>query len=77
MSTIKLKLDGMTAEGHISMNATICVCGFCNNHDRENATIEFNFREQKIFYLCSECKKMNEISLTPPPHKPPPRVRMG
>ena len=49
----------------------MCVCGFCGNNDTKNTRVEINFREKKIFYKCSECKKVNEIELgkdQPPPY---------
>jgi hypothetical protein len=51
----------MEGLAEISSNTFICICGHCGKHDAENATIEFNFREQKVYYLCSQCKKMNEL----------------
>lgn len=61
----------------ISLNKVLVVCGFCDNHDHENSVIELNFRDQKIYSVCSSCKKRNEISLgtgKPPPY---PRINIG
>ena len=63
----KIKVDGLA---EIEGPEIICTCGFCNGPERENPSIEFNFKEQKIFYFCNKCKKMNEIKLGkdfPPP----------
>jgi hypothetical protein len=70
----KVKLEG-TAE--IDANILRCVCAFCNNIDEGRATIEFNFREQKIFYLCEKCKKMNEIYFGQPKSASLPKIRIG
>lgn len=67
----KLKIEG---DADISINELLCVCGFCNNHDRQNATIEFNFRDQKVYYLCSKCKKMNNMSFGQAPLPPMPKT---
>ncbi len=49
-------------EGHvdIAINIVVCKC-VCGHVDKENATIEINFQEQKVFYSCSKCKKMNTM----------------
>lgn len=70
----KINFEG-TAD--ISMSKFLCVCAFCNNHDHENATIEFNFREQKILYLCGKCKKMNEICFSAKKTTPLPKISVG
>ncbi len=58
--------------------AVSCVCGFCGEVAGDNATITFDFRQQKILYLCGnkQCKKMNEISLKIE-SIPYPKLRMG
>ena len=53
-----IKING---EAELGMCDIVCVCSYCNNHDKTNASLEFNFREQKIFYQCSKCKKQNVI----------------
>lgn len=55
------KLNG-SIKFDLPINKVICVCGYCNHHDNQNATIELNFGEKKIIYLCSACKKENQIS---------------
>ncbi len=74
MAMGKIKIEG-TAE--VWLPEIICICGYCNNHDKEYTTMEFNFREQKIIYLCKKCKKMNEIQFGKERIAPLPRVRMG
>lgn len=59
----KIKIEGLA---ELSTNNVICICGHCGNHDAQNASIELNFREKKIYCLCSQCKKMNELSLAKP-----------
>lgn len=61
----------------IALNKIVTVCGFCGNHDNENSVIEFNFREQKIYSLCSQCKTMNELDLSKNPSSPYPKTRIG
>ena len=74
MAAKEIKLEGIA---DISANDLLCVCGKCNNHDREKATVEFNFREKKIFYLCSQCGFMNEVCFGPPSVQRLPRTRLG
>ena len=38
------------------------VCSYCRNHDKD-PKIEINFRDNKIYYVCLECKKESIISL--------------
>ena len=66
-------------EGFLSLdlNKVVVVCGLCGNHDHENATIELNFRDQKIYYLCGNCKKMNEIKFGKDKIPPLPSIRIG
>lgn len=63
---MKIEINGDAA---IALNTVLTVCKFCNNHDRENSIIELNARENKIMFLCSQCKKMNEIRFGPAPHE--------
>lgn len=53
----------------------ISVCKHCREHFSEEATVEFNFAEQKIYFLCPKCKKMNEIDLNPKTYLPYPKPR--
>ena len=74
MTVGKIKIDG---SAEFAMNSLICVCGHCGNHDNENATVEFNFREQKIVYSFSGFKQMNVIVFGNPHLPPMPQTRMG
>ncbi len=73
MALGKMRIEG-TAE--FGINELICVCGHCNNHDLECATIEFNFKQQAVYYSCSKCGKMNEINFSKPHIPPMPKSRM-
>ena len=44
-----------------------CVCGFCGAHSGEECSIEFNFRDSAIYFVCPECKKENKVELKAPP----------
>ncbi len=35
-------------------------CAHCD-HLESDATIEFNFKQRSIFFICPKCKKMNQI----------------
>ena len=54
----------------------VIVCGFCFEHYKGNATIEFNFRDEAVYFYCSKCKKMNKMSLKAMVAKPYPRARL-
>jgi len=41
----------------------VSVCRFCGFHDDKEGTIEFNFRDEKVYFLCPKCKKLNEMTL--------------
>lgn len=41
----------------------MAVCGYCRHHER-NPTIEFNFGDSKVYWLCQSCKKMNEMDFS-------------
>lgn len=43
----------------------VAVCGFCRDHQK-NPTIEFNFSDNKVYWLCQNCKKMNEMDFSKP-----------
>jgi hypothetical protein len=51
-----------------------CVCGFCGNHSSDDLSLEFNFRDSVIYFVCPKCKKENKMELKSPP-KPLPRTR--
>ena len=73
----KIEFEG---SAKIGMNTIMVICGHCNHHESEGAVIEFNAREQKILFVCRECKKMNEIvfgQAANAPAPPMPRTRMG
>lgn len=55
----KISIEG---NADLAINSFIFVCGHCGHHDTSGATIEFNFRDKKIFYLCSKCSKTNELN---------------
>jgi len=42
-----------------------CVCGNCGHHANEEASIELNFREHKIYFVCPKCKKQDQIEMQP------------
>jgi hypothetical protein len=54
------------------MNITV-VCSHCRNHDKD-PNIEINFKDGKIYYVCTECKKESIISLQAD-NKPFPKMR--
>lgn len=72
MTVTKIRLEG---QAEISVTRIMCVCG-CGNHDEENATIEFNFRDQAVYYTCSKCKTISSMKFGQTPPKPLPRTRM-
>jgi len=53
----KVNFEG---NAQLGINLIYCVCE-CGHHENENAIIEFNFREQKVFFRCPKCKKNNEL----------------
>jgi hypothetical protein len=50
-----------------------CICE-CGEHTSEEATIEINFREGTMFFVCPKCKKEQNIQLKPK-NQPLPRIR--
>ena len=74
MALANVKIEGAAEFGLIE---TICVCAFCNNHDSTVGTLEFNFKEQKVYYVCSKCKKMNEINFGGQKATPLPRSKFA
>ncbi|MFW6172701.1 MAG: hypothetical protein ACOC5T_03050 [Elusimicrobiota bacterium] len=55
---------------------TICVCKFCGGHSSEEASLEFNFRDGKIYYICPDCKKPNIMVMKIKKEaKPLPKIR--
>lgn len=71
---MKIKIEGTASLG---INSIVCVCGHCGNNDRENALIEFNFQEQRVIYVCSKCKKENELPFGKDRPAPYPRIGVG
>lgn len=73
---MKIEISG---EANIGINTVLTVCKYCNNHDHAHSMIELNARENKIMFLCSQCKAMNELRLGPAPHEktaPLPRTQI-
>ncbi len=76
----KIRLEGSTKiEGiaHLDINTIRCVCGYCGNNDNENAYIEFNFLEQRVIYVCSQCKKENHMVFGKDKPQPYPSIRVS
>ena len=69
---MKIKIEGLA---DIGINFFQCVCGYCGNTDSEGALMEFNFKEQRVIYLCGKCKKENSMVFGK--DKPPPYPRLG
>jgi hypothetical protein len=52
--------------------SVICQCG---NTEYEEGTIEINFRDRKIIYVCPKCNRINTMELAlPEEHHPYPRT---
>lgn len=73
MAEFPIKMEGSIT---LPLNRIVCVCEFCNNHDNENAIIELNFREGKLMYLCSACRKENSVIFGKDQPAPYPRSSM-
>lgn len=69
---MKIKIEGLA---DIEINRFRCVCGYCSNTDSEGALMEFNFKEQRVIYLCGKCKKENSMVFGK--EMPPPYPRLG
>mgnify|MGYP000858213192 CR=1 FL=1 len=41
----------------------VAVCMHCRHH-AHNPTIEFNFGDSKVYWLCPSCTKMNEMDFS-------------
>jgi hypothetical protein len=74
-----MAIGKMEFEGNASFSIAdvSCVCAKCNNRDTENASVEFNFREKKVYSLCSKCKHMNEMFFGKDMPPPLPRIGVG
>ena len=53
-----------------------CVCT-CGEHSVDDATIEINFRDSTIYFVCPKCKKQHRMILKEPPKALPRIKRMG
>lgn len=53
---------------------TVAVCGFCRHH-QHNPTLEFNFGDSKVYWLCTECQKMNAMDFSKPMPAAYPKTR--
>jgi hypothetical protein len=42
----------------------ICVCKKCAENT-EDAVVEINFIDKKIYFTCPSCKERNEVTLEP------------
>lgn len=69
---MKIKIEGLA---DIGINCFQCVCGYCGNTDSEEALMEFNFKEQRVIYLCGKCRKENSMVFGK--EKPPPYPKLG
>lgn len=69
---MKIKIEG---NADLELNEFRCVCGHCGNNDKKKAIIELNFMEQRLIYVCSECKKENSLPFGK--DRPPPYPKMG
>lgn len=74
----KINIEGNAT---IGINVIYCVCK-CGHHENENAIVEFNFRDEKVYFRCPKCKKNNEMAfgsnLSPNMgNVPMPRTRIG
>ena len=64
-------------KAEFGINEVSCVCAKCNHRDVEKASIEFNFRECKVYSLCSKCGVMNEMFFGKDMPPPLPRIGVG
>lgn len=54
----------------------VAVCEGCRHH-QHNPTMEFNFADSKVYWLCPSCKNMNAMDLSKPlPSRYPKTRRM-
>jgi hypothetical protein len=60
----------------LSAVSAVVICSYCNSHEKENISLEINFRDQKIYYLCKQCKKMNLLDFANNKTQPLPRTRI-
>ena len=50
------------------------VCAACFHHEH-NASIEINFRDSCIYYICPKCNHVNQMKLVPQ-GKPLPKIKI-
>jgi len=53
------------------------VCGHCFAHNSDNAMIEYNFRDKKVYYICPSCKKTNTMGHDPGQKPPLPKAKLS
>lgn len=58
------------------MIKVVCVCR-CGNSDYDEGTIEINFRDTQIYYVCPKCRTKNTIQLKFKDEPPEPLPRIG
>ncbi len=74
LAKAKTELEGTI---DIGINNLVVVCAHCGNSDKSNARIELNFKEQRLVYQCSKCKKENSVEFGKEKAQPLPRTRLG
>ena len=42
-----------------------CICKHCGYNDHSEATIQFDFANSKVIYVCPSCRKINEMTIVP------------
>lgn len=55
----------------------MAVCGHCFVHNHNNAMIEYNFKDQMVYYVCPECKKSNSMGYRPIVAQPLPKAKLS
>lgn len=53
------------------------VCQHCLVHNKDNPTLEFNFKEQAVFYMCPSCKKQSKMTIKAATAQPLPRAGLA
>lgn len=51
------------------------VCKHCFEHNNSNVSLEINFRDEMIYYICAKCKKKNQMSFKQQGTQPYPRTK--
>jgi hypothetical protein len=52
------------------------VCEHCFHNNSKNPTVEFNFKEQSIHYVCPECRKRSKMTLKSNTPMPFPKTKL-